>query len=71
MSRDLALDAYRYVCRNYKDNAAQNRKMERKHGAAWNRAVIVAGQTVYHHGIEMCAAAIVDRIEQALSGVDA
>lgn len=67
MSRELALDAYRYVSRTYKDNAAQNRKMERKHGAAWNRAVIVAGQNVYHYGYDMCAADIVDRIEKTLS----
>lgn len=63
MTRDLALDAYRYITRNYKDNAAQDRKMRRKHGAAWTSAVIAAYYTVTNHGHEWCIARILSRIE--------
>lgn len=62
----LATDAYRYVTRNYKDNFAHLRKMERKHGTyEWVRAWRIA-MTVCKAHSDQCAAVVIGKIEDAL-----
>lgn len=63
MTRKLAQDALRYVSSTYADDAAHNRKMTKRHGDAWSRAVIIAGTTFHHHGETECMATLQSMIE--------
>lgn len=66
MTRTLALDAYRYVTREYKHPFAHARKMERKHGSyEWVRAWMIA-MTVCKDNRDQCAAVVIGKIEDAL-----
>jgi len=66
MTRTLALDAYRYVSREYTNPAAQCAKMERKHGTVdWLMAWSIA-MTVYKSNSDQCAAVVVGKIEERL-----
>jgi len=68
MTRDLALDALRYVTRTYKDDAAHNRKMYRRYGGDWAAAKIAAGKVVTDHGDRECYAVLLDMVYRAIDG---
>ena len=54
----LALDAVRYVSREYKDETAQLAKMRKRHGEAWERAIGQALLVWLAYGGEWCIARI-------------
>lgn len=62
----LALDAYRYVSRDYANLSAQCVKMAKRHGGdAWMDATMIASE-VYHANRHECAAVVIGKIEDAL-----
>lgn len=66
MSRTLALDAYRYVSRDYANPSAQCAKMAKRHGIdAWCDATMIASE-VYHANRDRCMAVVIGKIEDAL-----
>lgn len=67
MTRQLALDAYRYVSRDYANISAQCIKMARRHGCdLWMDATMIAGE-LYHANRDQCAAVVIGMIEAALA----
>jgi len=71
MTRQLAKDALRYVSRVYKDDAAQRRKMEKRHGYDdWFFAVCMASAVYYMHGHNECMAVLEDMVYRAIDGRD-
>lgn len=66
MTRQLAQDALRYVTLEYKDDAAHNRKMYRRHGGSWAGAKIAAGKVVTDHGDRECYAVLMDMVHRAI-----
>lgn len=66
MTRTLALDAYRYVSRDYANPSAQCAKMAKRHGdEAWSRAAMIASE-IYHANRDQCMAVVISKIEDAL-----
>jgi hypothetical protein len=66
MTRTLALDAYRYVSRDYANPSAQCAKMARRHGIdAWCDATMIASE-VYHANRSECMAVVIGKIEERL-----
>ena len=69
MCRKLAIDAVRYVSREYKDENAQLVKMRKKHGPDWERAMGQALLVWLAYGGEWCLARVEDEVERRLCGV--
>ena len=70
MCRKLAIDAVRYVSREYKDENAQLVKMRKKHGAEWERAMGQALLVWLAYGGDRCLAWIEGEVQSRLrSGV--
>ena len=68
MSRKLAIDAVRYVSREYKDENAQLVKMRKKHGAAWDMAMGQALLVWLAYGGEWCFARVEAEVDRRLVG---
>ena len=66
-ARTLALDAYRFVSREYADIIRQCRRMEKRHGQSWANATYTASLINFRHKDTECAAKIIDMIEKDLS----
>ena len=62
----LALDAVRYVSREYKDETAQLSKMRKRHGAAWERAMGQALLVWLAYGHDWCIARIEAEVARRL-----
>ena len=69
MTRALAIDAVRYVSREYKDENAQLAKMRKKHGLEWERAMGQALLIWLAYGGEWCLALVETEVERRLCGV--
>lgn len=66
MCRGLAIDAVRYVSREYKDDNAQLAKMRKKHGAAWERAMGQALLVWLAYGGDWCLARVEAEVQSRL-----
>lgn len=66
MLSKLAIDAVRYVSREYKDDDAQLAKMRKKHGAAWEFAMGQALLVWLAYGGEWCLARVDAEVERRL-----
>ncbi len=68
MTRALAQDALRYASRDYADETAHRRKMEKLHGEkAWNIAAIEAHIVWVKNRDTECTAVLQDMVERAIS----
>ena len=66
MQRNLAIDAVRYVSREYKDDHSQLVKMRKKHGAEWERAMGQALLVWLAYGGEWCLARVEAEVDRRL-----
>ena len=66
MQSKLAIDAVRYVSREYKDENAQLSKMRKKHGPEWERAMGQALLVWLAYGGDRCLAWIEGEVQSRL-----
>lgn len=66
----IALDAYRYASRHYKDANAQCRKMASRHGRDKWIITAVYALAIYRANRDQCAASVISKIEAALAADD-